>query len=277
MGNEIWRTVLWILLVPIGLYVGFAALLFFSQSQLVYYPYPNLESTPDRVGLAYEEVYLTTSDGVELHAWFVPAKNSRGVALFCHGNAGNISHRLESILDFVHLELDVFIFDYRGYGRSAGRPTEQGTYRDVTAAWDYLVQERGADPQEIVLFGRSLGGAVASWLAQEQSAAALIVESSFTSVPDMGAHLYPYMPVRLLARFRYSTQKHLPEAQCPVLVIHSPDDELIPFEHGQTLYQVAKEPKEFLQISGGHNEGFVLSRKQYREGLNAFLTQYLGN
>lgn len=274
MGSDPWRVVLLVVLVPAGLYLLYAAFLFFFQAKFVYYPQDKLWSTPASIGLPYEPVSLVTSDGITLSAWFVPAEDPRGTVLFCHGNAGNISHRLESIEIFYQLDLNVFIFDYRGYGQSAGRPSEQGTYGDAEAAWTYLVQERGIAPSDIVLFGRSLGGAVAAWLAQERAPGALILESTFTSVPDLAAKLYPIFPVRLLARFRYDARHYLANVDCPVLVVHSPDDELIPFEHGQALYEAAGTPKEFLQIGGTHNEGFIQSGRRYREGLDRFLDRH---
>ena len=180
-----------------GLYVGLAAMVFVSQSRLVYYPQRGIIATPGQIGLSYDAVTFEAADGVRLSGWFVPAEAPRGVILFCHGNAGNISHRLESIRVFHRLGLSTFIFDYRGYGQSEGRPTEQGTYLDAEAAWRYLVQERRVAPTEIIVFGRSLGGAIAAWLAQDHTPRALIVESTFTSVRDMASHLYPFLPAEM--------------------------------------------------------------------------------
>lgn len=176
---------------------------------------------------------------------------------------------------FHRLRLDIFIFDYRGYGQSEGKPAEQGTYKDAEAAWRYLIEERQMNPNEVVVFGRSLGGAVASWLAQSYTPGALILESTFTSLRDIAATLYPYLPVRLLLRFEYDTAKYLGRVNCPVLIVHSRDDEIMPFSHGQRLFEMAKEPKTFLQITGTHNEGFITSGKRYEQGLNAFISEYL--
>ncbi len=260
-----------------GLYVALAAMLFVSQSRLVYFPQRDIITTPDQIGLSYEAVAFEAADGVRLSGWFVPAQGAaRGVILFCHGNAGNISHRLESIQVFHRLGLSTFIFDYRGYGQSQGKPTEQGTYLDAEAAWRYLVQERQVAPTEIIVFGRSLGGAIAAWLAQDQTPRALIVESTFTSVPDMGAQLYPYFPVRFLSRFDYNAMDYLGKVDCPVLVVHSRDDEMIPFGHGRRLFEAANEPKAFLEIRGTHNEGFVTSAERYQDGLDSFIARYSG-
>lgn len=268
-------SVVWIIVAIAGVYVLFAGFLFIFQSRYVYFPERVLIADPSSVGLHFESISFETEDGVKLSGWFIPRENSRGVVLFFHGNAGNISHRLDSIQMFHRLGLNVFIFDYRGYGQSEGRPTERGTYQDAEAAWQYLVKELKVGPQEIIVFGRSLGGAVASWLAQNQTPGALIVESTFTSLPDIGSTLYPYLPVRLLSRFKYNTMGYLARVDCPVLVVHSRDDEIMPFSHGKRLFEVAKEPKEFLEITGSHNEGFMTSGERYEKGLDSFISEYL--
>ncbi|MGW8272982.1 MAG: alpha/beta hydrolase, partial [Thermodesulfovibrionales bacterium] len=182
----------------------------------------------------------------------------------------------DSIKIFHELRLSVMIFDYRGYGRSEGVPSERGTYLDAEAAWTYLARDRGVRPETVVVFGRSLGGAVAAHLALDHSAAALIVESAFTSVPDLGADLFPYLPVRLICRFRYPTAEFVKRIPIPKLFIHSPDDEVIPYRYGERLLAIGAEPKEFLRISGGHNEGFLESGRLYREGLDSFIGRVLG-
>jgi fermentation-respiration switch protein FrsA (DUF1100 family) len=205
----------------------------------------------------------------------VPARQERGVILFFHGNAGNISHRLDTLEIFHTLGLSTFIIDYRGYGQSEGRPSEQGTYLDAEAAWRYLVEQRQVPPERMIIFGRSLGGAVAAWLAQAHPPRALILESTFTSLPDMAATYLPFLPVRSLARFDYNTLARLPDIHCPVLVVHSPDDEVVPYSHGRQLFEAASEPKEFLELRGGHNEGFLIS-DNYQAGLEAFIARYAG-
>jgi hypothetical protein len=191
--------------------------------------------------------------------------------LFFHGNAGNISHRLDSIRIFADLGLDVFIFDYRGYGLSEGSPSEPGTYRDATAAWRWLTGERGLAPGQILLFGRSLGAAVALELATRVEPAGVILESAFTSVPDLGAAIYPWLPVRLLSRYRYDNLGRIASVRAPLLVVHSRGDEIVPFRQGQALFAAASEPKRFLELQGGHNDGFLASGVGYRRGLAEFL------
>lgn len=267
--------IIWIIIIVAGVYVLFAGFLFIFQSHYVYYPEHIISADPSNIGLEFENVSFKTEDRVKLSGWFIPSEGAGGVILFCHGNAGNISHRLESIQIFHRLGLNVFIFDYRGYGRSEGKPSEIGTYRDVEAVWQYLVEERQVSPNSIVVFGRSLGGAVAAWLANRHTPGALILESAFTSVPDIAARLYPYLPVRLLSRFKYNTAEYLDEVACPVLIVHSREDEIMPFSHGKQLFERARGPKEFLEISGTHNEGFITSEKRYIEGLNTFISEYL--
>ena len=274
--HQIWTAIRSIIVIVVSVYVVFVIILWFFQSRLVYFPQREITMTPDKIGLSYDEISFDASDGVKLSGWFIPAENSRGMVLFCHGNAGNISHRLESILVFNRLSLDVFIFDYRGYGQSEGKPTEEGTYLDAEAAWDYLVENRQADPAGIIIFGRSLGGAVASWLAKERTPGALIVESTFTSIPDIGAEAYPFLPVRLMSRFDYSTVDFIHGVTCPVLIVHSRDDELISFNHGLKIFEASNEPKDLLEISGSHNDGFLISAEKYEDGLNHFISRYIG-
>lgn len=270
-----WRA----LRILIAAYIGFALVLYFFQSHLVFYPETGREmiATPGQLGLLYEDVQLGTADGLSLHGWFIPAAQRenapqpRGTVLFLHGNAGNISHRLDSLQMFHNLGYNTLIFDYRGYGNNDGSPSEQGTYQDAEAAWHYLTEQRHIPSCHIVLFGESLGGAVASWLAARQKPAALVIASGFTSVPDLAQHFYPYLPVRWLAHLRYDTRENLRAVAAPVLIAHSPEDEIIPFEHGQALYAAANPPKRFLELAGGHNDGFIFMREPWVGELKDFL------
>ena len=267
-----------ILLMAVLGYCLFLVFLYFYQSRLLFLPnLPSraVERSPSAVGLAYEPVDLVTSDNIHLDGWFIPAPEKRGVILFCHGNAGNISHRLDSLLLFHRLGFSTLIFDYRGYGRSQGRPSEEGTYLDAEAAWHYLTRERSTTPSRIILFGRSLGAAVAVHQAAVNTPGALIVESSFTSVPDIAAGLYPFLPARWLSRLDYNVQQQLQRVSCPVLVVHSRDDEIIPFRHGRALYAAANEPKQFLELRGGHNDGFLLTGQTYVQKLDGFLSTWI--
>ncbi|SEL44410.1 alpha/beta hydrolase [Nitrosovibrio tenuis] len=258
-------------------YVLLAGVLFFFQSRLIYYPDygRHIAITPVDAGLAYEPVEISTVDGETLHGWFVPAPAATGTVLFFHGNAGNISHRMEYVSMFHRLHYNTFIFDYRGYGDSTGAPSEPGTYRDAQAAWEYLTKKRNTQPDRIVLFGESLGGAVAAWLAVRERPALLVLASVFTSIPDMGAKLYPFLPVRLLSRFEYNTLESLRSVTSPVFVAHSPSDEIVPFTQGQALYEAAPHPKQFLELQGGHNNGFIFMRKEWADALDEFIRMNL--
>lgn len=263
-----------IVLISLVVYVSLIAFLFVFQSSLVYFPVREITMTPHDVGLPYEAVFFETTDGVKLSGWFIPVERPRGIILFCHGNGGNISHRLDAMEIFYHLGFSIFIFDYRGYGQSQGKPTEPGTYRDAEAAWHYLMETRQVTPADVIIFGESLGGAIAAWLAQHYVPRALILASTFTSIQDMASEIYPYFPVRLISRFNYNTLDYLQQVSCPVLIIHSPEDDIVPFHHGRRLFEAAKAPKEFLEIKGTHNEGFLTSGELYLDGLNAFISKY---
>jgi fermentation-respiration switch protein FrsA (DUF1100 family) len=272
------HSLLHLLLVVFITWCGIAGYLYFSQSRLLYYPeLPSraLEASPADIGLAYETILLTAGDGTRLHGWFVPASAPRGTLLFSHGNAGNIAHRLDSIRQFHSLGLNVLIYDYRGFGESEGKPTEAGTYLDVTAAWDYLLEERLIAPQQIIIFGRSLGAAIAAELASQHPSAGVILESAFTSVPDMAASLYPWLPVRLLSRYRYNNLEKVARITSPLLLVHSRGDEIVPYAHGERLFAHANEPKQFLELHGGHNDGNHVSHDIYTETLGKFMGEIL--
>jgi len=248
------------------------AAVYFFQDRLLYFPSSEIACTPAMDGLDFEDVHFQAADGTALHGWYIPAPAARATLLFCHGNGGNISHRLESIRIFHNLGLTVFIFDYRGYGMSRGRPNEQGMELDALAAWQWLTGEKGADPATLIIFGRSLGGAIAAGLACTRAAAGLILESSFTSYVDIGRVHYPWLPVGLIAKYRYATIEKVPRLSMPVLIVHSSEDELIPFRHGRALYAGCAGRKYFLEISGGHNDGFLLSGDTYISGIDRFIS-----
>jgi len=270
-GGNIWSLVWGGLRIVLAVYVVLIVLVLLFQSHFIFFPERNIVATPEQIGLTFEDVAFLTEDGHILSGWFIPTEEPKGVLLFCHGNAGNISHRLDSIILFHYLGLSTFIFDYRGYGRSRGKITETGTYTDAEAAWRYLVKVRRIPPNEIIIFGRSLGGAVASKLAKNHKPKGLIVESTFTSIPDIAAEIYPFLPVRILTRFTYATIENIKDVRCPVLVVHSRDDDIIPFAHGRRIFEAAQKPKEFLEIKGSHNEGFLVTGPRYRAGLESFI------
>jgi len=269
-------------------YVALSLPVFVRQSSYVYAPDRDVGMTPTRIDISYEDVRLQTEDGETIAGWFIPAYGSGEVvksdgniagttALMCHGNAGDIGDRLDSILVFHKWRMNVFIFDYRGYGDSTGTPSEQGTYQDAMTAWKYLTRTRSIPPDHILIYGRSMGTAIAAWLANEVSPPVLVLESGFTSAPDMAAHMFPFLPARLVCRFRYDTPDLINKIRCPVLVAHSPNDETVPFKHGKRIFDNANRPKEFIELVGGHNDGGLDADTKYQRALKEFLVKHLGH
>jgi len=270
------RKVATLLIVFLAAFAALSGYLYYLQDSLIYHPLRELEATPGNIGLDYRAVALKTSDGLKISGWYITASQRRGVVLFFHGNGGNISHRLESIRIFNNIHMDVLIIDYRGYGQSEGSPSKEGTYKDAEAAWDYLVQTMHVSPDRIIIFGRSLGSAVAAEMALRHQAAGLILESGFTSIKDIGKELFPYLPVSLIVRHKYDTISKVDRIEIPKLIVHSPQDDIIPYTHGIALYHRAAAPKAFLKISGGHDNGFLLSGQYYTSGIELFISECLG-
>jgi fermentation-respiration switch protein FrsA (DUF1100 family) len=259
--------------------VGYAVIVglaFIGQERLVYFPQigRDVALTPQSYGLAHQALRIATEDHEQLQAWWVPAAQPRGAVLLFHGNAGNISMRIDYLVMFNRIGYSTLIIDYRGYGASTGTPSEAGTYRDAEAAWRWLREMQGVAPHDIVVFGESLGGAVASWLAARHAPRALILASTFTSVPDLGAEVYPFLPVRLISRISYDNRENLRAVRAPVLIAHSPEDDIIPFAHGRRLFEAANEPKAFLELAGGHNDGFIFMRDAWVQALAVFLERH---
>lgn len=272
-GPEIIRTLETFAILLLSVYIGIAIVILIFQTNFVYAPHREMITDPGKIGLEFENVRLITRDSVRLFGWFIPGTENNPVILFCHGKAGNISHRLETIRIFNRIGLSVFIFDYRGYGLSEGKPTEKGTYWDAEAAWAYLIHQRRIPASEIIVFGRSLGGAIAAWLAHIFKPKALIVESAFTSIQDVAAEMFPFLPVRKFSTIHYNTAEYIHAANCPVMVIHSRQDETVPFWHADELFQAAVEPKTLLEIKGRHNDGYLTSARFYEDNIKKFILQ----
>lgn len=243
----------------------------------MYYPSKEIAATPGDFGLPYEEIDFVAEDDHRLHGWWIPHPEARGTILHCHGNAGNIGDRVWLAADLHRLKVNVFLFDYRGYGRSRGLPTEQGTYRDARAAYE-VVRNRYADAETppVIVHGQSLGGSVAVQLALDKPVRGLVVESTFSSTVEMGHHLYPLLPVRLFCRFRYDSAAKVPRLAMPKLFAHSPHDETVPYALGRKLYEAAAEPKEFVELEGTHNEAGWGGSPEYWAALEAFVDRVLG-
>ena len=248
----------------------FIAAVRYMESKSMFFPMKQMTSSPRDVGLSYEDIYFTTSDNKKINAWFIPSRGARFTVLFSNGNAGNISHRLEKISIMNEMGLNVFIFDYRGYGKSEGVPSEQGLYRDINAAYGYLVDSRGISGGDIILYGESIGGGVVIELARSKPVGAIITEAAFTSVKDMARMAFPIIPHAVFAS-RFDNLDKLEEIKCPKLIIHSADDEIVPFSQGERLFAAASEPKKFLKLRGGHNTAFWDSVEEYKGGIKSFI------
>lgn len=252
----------------LGLLVIALMLYRFEHSQ-VYHPTRDAEYTPDDVGRPAEDLWLKTPDGLRLHAWFFAADKSspraRFVMLFCHGNGGNLTSRPGYYRAILETGISLLTFDYRGYGLSEGEASEAGTYTDADTAYAWL-RARGFAPEHILVWGESLGGGIASHVAATQSVGGLVLQSSFTSIPDIGAEVFPWLPVKLLSRIKYDTHSRLPHIKCPVVVMHSRGDMTIRFHHGERNFAAAREPKAFIEIQGEHNDALLANRAAYVSG-----------
>ena len=242
----------------------------YVESHNLYFPMKKVTDTPELLGLPYEEIYFRTSDDKKLHGWFIPNDKAKFTIIFCHGNAGNISHRLEKIAIFYDLGVNMFIFDYRGYGKSEGRASESGLYKDTEAAYNYLTGERNISKDDVVIYGESLGGAASIELAERKEVKALITEEAFTSVKDMTKIYYPIIPHFMIGT-KFDSVSKIKDIACPKLIIHSLNDEIVPFYLGEKLFNAAGPPKEFLKIRGSHNTAFLDSEEEYIEGIKSFL------
>jgi pimeloyl-ACP methyl ester carboxylesterase len=269
--------VLALLILPLSIYLIYCLRYYIKQTRWLYLRNYPFIARKRNLHIPYREISYTTSDNKTISALYVPAGDVRKdepVILFCHGNVGTIFQRIDTFHIFRQLGFGTFIFDYRGYGKSSGKPSEKGTYLDAEGAWKYLTQEMKISPQNIIIFGRSLGGGIASYIAEKYKPRAVVIESSFTSVLDIAIWSFPWVPTKQLTKFEYNTLQRLKSFDCPLLIIHSPDDEVIPFVHGKWLYRNAKEPKQFLKIKGRHYYGFLDSGNLYKNGLKHFFVQH---
>jgi uncharacterized protein len=248
------------------------------EERLIFVPsrYPSGDWHP--IGLQCEDVAFETQDRVRLHGWYCPVPRPRCVFLMAHGNAGNITHRVDRITSWQRsLNVSGFVFDYRGYGRSAGRPNEPGVYQDARAAYRWLTTDQGIAPDDVVFFGESLGTAVVLQLALEVPPRALILESPFTSAVDVGQQAFPWLPVRWIMRNRFASIEKIERYHSPLLIIHGTEDTLIPFAMGQTLFERANEPKRFYAVAGAnHNEVAMTGGRPYMQAIDDFLREVAG-
>jgi fermentation-respiration switch protein FrsA (DUF1100 family) len=255
-----------------GSYLGVILVLLAFENSLVYYPIKASEEWQSPPADAVEDVALTSTDGTPIHAWWWPSARSSAAVLYCHGNAGNLSGRGPTLAGFHEiLGVSVLIFDYPGYGKSGGRPSEQGCYQAADAAYDWLVHSAHIDPNEIIICGDSLGGGVAVDLASRKKHRALVLVKTFTSLPDVARRLYPWLPVRWLMRNRFDNLGKIDRCRQPVLVAHGPEDQLVPFVLGERLFAAANEPKKFVNLEhGAHNDPLPL---EFFQQLQSFLAE----
>lgn len=270
------RMLLHVLVAVVAAYAALLLLLWLTQDRLIYFPQVGGSAlpTPARVKLPFQDVRIATEDGETLAAWWVPAGPMRGAVLLLHGNAGSIADRIDYLPHFNAMGYAVLLVDYRGYGASTGKPSERGTYLDAHAAWRWLTAQPDLRPGDIVLVGESLGGAVAAELAARVQPRALMLIATFTSAVDLGSEIYPYLPVRLISRYRYDTLAHLRGFHGPVLIAHSRDDEIVPFAHGERLYAAATGAKSLLVMRGGHNDGFLFDQPAWVRMVDNFLARH---
>jgi uncharacterized protein len=270
-----------ILAAAVLIYAGILLLLRVYESRLIFFPDPErtLLAPPRSLRLPIERVEFPTEDAVTLVAWVIPAESrSPTWLLVCHGNAGNLSEfdRPVHYAGLRQVGLNLLAFDYRGYGESGGSPSEAGLYRDADAAYRYLTNQRGVPASRIVIFGHSLGAAVAVDLASRVPSAGLIVEGAFTSATDRGQELYPYIPVRWIAASRFSSIDKISRVTVPKLFLHAERDEVIPVAHGRRLYQAAAPPKTFVELRGGHGDAFDVDSLNYFGSIRRFLASLPG-
>jgi hypothetical protein len=250
----------------VTLAIVLTAYVVFFENSLVYFPQKSgVGPSPG------EDVFLTTSDGVRVHAWFVATPEAKATLLWFHGNAGNLEHRRDMLEGLRRLPAQVLALDYRGFGKSDGKPDEHGIYRDGRAAYDWLVQTRRVPPERIVLLGESLGGAVASELATQVPVGAVILQSTFTNAADMSRLVLPGFPARWIIRHRFDNVAKVAMIRVPKLFLHARDDEVIPFAMGPRLYEAAAAPKEFHWFEGGGHNGIFILVPDYYPRLAAFI------
>lgn len=261
-----------VLVIALCCFVAIFLLVKHLERTAVFFPGKVISTTPAHAGLSYEDLYIKTSDGIKINAWLVKAGNAPTI-IFAHGNAGTMSERVMKVKFFHDLGLNVLIFDYRGYGKSQGHPTEEGVYQDAQAVYDYLQTRTDIDRSRIIAYGASLGGVVAIDLASKRKLAGLVVESSITSAHDMARRLYPSLPSWMMS-VKFDSLSKVGKITVPKLFLYSRQDEVVPFSMGHKLYEVAANPKSFIEISGGHNDGVFITDPSVREEFRKFLETY---
>ncbi len=252
-------------------YLGLLFLLFACQKQIIFPATRGAIRSPDVLGWAYENLALDV-DGETTHGWFLTVDQAKGTILFSHGNGGNIDLWLDAVAVYRRMGFNVLLYDYGGYGLSTGKPSEKRCYADIRAMWRWLTETKGLPESSIILVGRSLGAAVTAQLALEVEARAVVLESPFLSIPAMAKRSFPFFPARLLVRHVFDNEAKVGHIAAPLLIVHSREDTLVPFDHGRRLFEVAQPPKSFLEVHGDHNEWSLVSEEEYERGFLDFVT-----
>ncbi|MBI4564549.1 MAG: alpha/beta hydrolase [Planctomycetes bacterium] len=277
---SMWRRALRVARLPFlgvaGFYLLLMGLAMGLRDRYVFFPtrFPQGDwAARDRTSCPIEEVEFPAADGVKLVAWYARPPEPRGTVLFFHGNAGNISDRLFVLEALASIGLETLGVDYRGYGKSEGSPSEAGLLEDAEGAYRYLTEQRGVPPARLILFGKSLGGAPVIDLATRHACAGLIVQSAFTSIADMAARIVPVFPIRWMIRSPLDNLSKIRRVAAPKLLLHSRDDEIVPYEMGLRLYEAAPPPKSFVEFEGvGHNDLIALRTERWIEAISSFVT-----
>lgn len=255
--------------------IAFLAIWFrYIELRSIFFPSRDFSFTPNDIGLKFQDIFFKTQDGLNINAWFIPSNTptSSYTLLFSHGNGGNISHRISKIEMLNKLDLNIFIYDYRGYGKSQGRPSEAGIYLDTEAAYSYLVQEKNIKPDTIIAYGESLGSTASIDLASKVKLKALILEGAFSNAKDMAKEVYPFLP-GFFIKTKFDSLNKIKNITAPKLFIHSSSDEIVPIELGKKLFDAAKEPKFFKTIGGGHNTSFIDSENEFKNSISSFINR----
>jgi hypothetical protein len=251
----------------LGVILGYVK---YIELRAVFFPSREIEFTPSSINLSFEDIWINTSDNLKINAWFIPYNDAKYCLLFLHGNAGNIGNRLDKIQLLRQAKINILIIDYRGYGRSEGQPFEKGLYLDAQAAYNYLVNRRKIKPEQIILYGESLGTAVVVNLASETKVGAVILEGAFSKGRDMAKRSYPFLPTPLFSN-KFDSLAKIKKINAPKLFMHSQEDEIVPFDLAQKLYDAANEPKQLVALIGGHNSAFLDSQEIYVSSINLFI------
>ena len=267
-----------ILILLIVIVILLIAYVRYLEKTSLFYPSKEMLGTPTDLGLAYEDIFFETEKGIRLNAWWISAPKLKDpqrtrTLLFLHGNAGNISGRLGKIFLFHQMGMNIFIIDYRGYGKSDGVPTEKGMYEDAVKAYQYIISQKNIKPEQLIIYGASLGGVAAIHVASFHKAAGLILDSTFSNAVDMAKHIYPYLP-SFFMNIKLDNMRKIQDVHYPKLVIHSPDDETVPFKLGKKLFEAAPEPKMFLEVIGDHNDDHFNDEGLFTGGIQKFLDKY---